>query len=130
MGCQTVIVPIRCLIVDDNSDFLEAARDFLEREGLEVAGVATTGAQAMADALELRPDVVLLDVYLGDESGLTVARQLTEAVGPEGPAVILISTYAERDLVDLVASSPAIAFLSKSDLSGSAIRSALGAGTG
>jgi DNA-binding NarL/FixJ family response regulator len=112
--------------VDDNSEFLEAAQDFLEREGLEVVGVATTGAQAIADARALRPDVVLVDVYLGDDSGLAVARQLVEAGGPDGSAVVLISTYAERDLVDLVAASPAVAFLSKADLSGSAIRSALG----
>jgi DNA-binding NarL/FixJ family response regulator len=116
--------------VDDNSDFLEAARDFLDREGFEVVGVATTGAQAISEALELRPDLILLDVYLGDESGLSVAQQLAQASGPQGPPVILISTYAERDLADLVAASSAIAFLSKAELSGDAIRGALDRGSG
>ncbi len=117
---------LRCLIVDDNSDFLETARQLLQRGGLDVVGSATTGAQALARAAELRPDVILLDVYLGGESGFTVARELAKVGGPAGPAIILISTYAERDLVDQIDASPAVAFLSKDELSVSSVRSALG----
>jgi two-component system, NarL family, nitrate/nitrite response regulator NarL len=117
---------LRCLIVDDNSDFLETARQLLQRGGLDVVGAATTGAQAVARAAELRPDVILLDVYLGGESGFTVARELAKVGGPAGPAIILISTYAERDLVDQIDASPAVAFLSKDELSVSSVKSALG----
>ena len=117
---------LRCLIVDDNSDFLETARQLLQRGGLDVVGSATTGAQALARAAELRPDVILLDVYLGGESGFTVARELAKVGGPAGPAIILISTYAERDLVDQIDASPAVAFLSKDELSVSSVKSALG----
>lgn len=117
---------LRCLIVDDNSDFLETARQLLQRGGLDVVGSATTGAQALARAAELRPDVILLDVYLGGESGFTVARELAKVGGPAGQAIILISTYAERDLVDQIDASPAVAFLSKDELSVSSVRSALG----
>ena len=46
-------------------DFLAAARDLLEREGISVVGVASTGDQALAYAGALRPDVVLVDVDLG-----------------------------------------------------------------
>ena len=66
------------LIVDDNGLFLEAARDRLEREGLRVVGVAATSAEALRRAEELRPEVVLVDVMLGGESGFELARQLAE----------------------------------------------------
>ena len=117
---------LRCLIVDDNSDFLETAGQLLQRGGLDVVGSATTGTQALASAAELRPDVILLDVYLGGESGFTVARDLAKVGGAAGPAIILISTYAERDLVDQIDASPAVAFLSKDELSVTSVRSALG----
>ena len=52
---------IRCLIVDDNPSFLVAARVLLERQGLTIAGVASTGAEALRQAETLRPNVVLVD---------------------------------------------------------------------
>jgi CheY-like chemotaxis protein len=117
---------VRCLIVDDNPEFLEVARDVLARQGVEVVGVAGNAAQAVTSAALLRPDVILLDMYLGQESGLEVAGQLTETDGAASPAIILISTYAERDLAELVADSPVVAFLPKDKLSGDAIRYVLG----
>ena len=112
---------VRCLIVDDNRSFLGAARRLLEREGLTIAGVASTSAEALHAADALRPDVVLVDVSLGEESGLELARRLL-ADRDRGATVILISTRSEADLADLVASSPAAGFLSKSELSADAIR--------
>ena len=112
---------VRCLIVDDNRRFLEAARTLLEREGLTIAGLASTSAEALRAAETLRPDVVLVDVSLGEESGFELARRLV-AGGARGATVILISTRSEADLADLVALSPAAGFLSKSELSAGAIR--------
>ena len=113
---------LRCLIVDDNPHFLEAARVLLEREGAEVVGVASTGAEAIERIQELSPDVTLLDIDLGGESGFEVARRLhQQAASP----VILISTYAEEDYADLIAASPALGFLAKSALSASAVRDLL-----
>lgn len=51
----------RCLIVDDNRDFLEAARTLLEREGLTIAGVASTSADALREAETLGPRDILLE---------------------------------------------------------------------
>ena len=67
---------VRCLIVDDNHDFLRAARDLLEREGISVVGVASTAAQAYRSCTELKPDVALVDIDLGGENGFDIARQL------------------------------------------------------
>jgi len=115
-------VKIRCLIVDDSSSFLEAAQALLEREGLSVAGVASSGAEALSRASELRPDVVLVDISLGEESGFELARRLVANAEDGGSTVILISTHTEADFADLIAASPAIGFLPKSELSADAIR--------
>jgi DNA-binding NarL/FixJ family response regulator len=64
---------------------------------------------------------VLVDIDLGEESGFDVARRLAEDAAGARARVILISTYAESDFADLVAESPAVGFLSKSDLSRQAI---------
>jgi two-component system, NarL family, nitrate/nitrite response regulator NarL len=108
---------LRCLVVDDSVRFLESARLLLERQGVQVE-VASTGADAVLRAGELHPDVVLLDIDLGTESGFDVARRLH---GGGGPDIILVSTHAERDFQELIEASPALGFLSKSSLSADAI---------
>jgi DNA-binding response OmpR family regulator len=120
---------VRAMIVDDNQEFLQAARKMLEREGINVVAIASTGAQALRIAGEHEPDVVLLDVGLGDESGFDVAVQLTAAEG-QARRVVLISAASEEDLQDLIDESPAIGFVAKSRLSAPAILGLLGLGNG
>ena len=110
------------LIVDDNWLFLEAARDRLEREGLRVVGGAADSAEALRRAAQLRPEVVLVDVVLGEESGLELARRLAVHHRDGGPAVILVSTYSAADFAGPIAESPAAGFLPKQELSADAIR--------
>ena len=113
-------MPLRCLLVDDNEAFLEAASPLLEREGVTVVGVASSIAEALRQARALRPDVILVDIGLGEESGFDLARLLAQdgrggqGVGAE---VILISTGAEADYSELIDESPAAGFLAKSELS-------------
>ena len=117
---QSKRMPLRCLLVDDNEAFLEASSVLLEREGLTVVGMASSIAEALRQARALRPDLILVDVGLGDESGFDLARLLTQdgqggqGVGAE---VILISTVAEADYRELIDESPAAGFLAKSELS-------------
>ena len=111
--------PIRCFIVDDDPSFLEAARAMLEADGVTVAGTARTGANAVERVDALRPDVVLIDIRLGEEFGFAVARQL--AAGGSQAALIMISTDNEDAYADLLAESPVIGFLSKAEMSGPAI---------
>jgi len=112
---------MRLLIVDDNAHFLEAARDLLERDGITVVAVASSSAEALRRIDEFRPDVVLVDVDLGDDSGLDLARRIVAANRGAQSSVILISANQEQDLVDLIDGSPAIGFVAKSELSGRAI---------
>jgi CheY-like chemotaxis protein len=116
---------MRCLIVDDNNDFLRAARELLESEGISVVGAVSTGAQAYRTCRDLNPDVVLLDIDLGEENGFDVARQLADRADETQPRVILISGYSRDDFEDMIADSPVLSFLPKSCLSGTAIREIL-----
>jgi CheY-like chemotaxis protein len=111
---------LSCLIVDDNQRFLAAASNLLGREGLDIVGVASTGDEALRRARELRPDVALVDIDLCGESGFDVARRL-DHLPTGGQPVILISSYSERDFTDLIATSTALGFVSKAELSASAI---------
>jgi DNA-binding NarL/FixJ family response regulator len=115
---------LRCLIVDDSLRFLDAARGLLEREGITVVGVASSGAEALRQVEDLRPDVALLDIELGTESGFDVARQL-HAHATSTPSLILISTHSQQDFEDLIAASPVLGFVSKSALSARAIHDLL-----
>jgi CheY-like chemotaxis protein len=108
---------LRCVIVDDNPAVLRAASDLLAGEGVAVVGVAVTGQEAVALVERHQPDVVLVDIDLGPESGFDVARRLV----PSAP-IILISTHDEVDYALLIAASPATGFLAKSDLSARAIQ--------
>jgi CheY-like chemotaxis protein len=126
---ESPVKPIRVVIVDDNPEFLDSARRLLEHQGLRVVGVASTNADALRCVQELRPDVTLVDVNLGEESGFDVAEALHGIDdGAAATPVILVSTHAEPDLTDMIETSPAIGFVAKSALSATAITVALARG--
>jgi DNA-binding NarL/FixJ family response regulator len=114
-------VPMRCLIVDDSEQFLRAASTSLGKNGIEIVGTATTSATALAEVAKLRPDVVLVDVGLGEESGFDLVVELVGAFPYLASNVVLISTRAEDDYGELVEASPAVGFISKSELSAGAV---------
>jgi DNA-binding NarL/FixJ family response regulator len=126
IACHADRVGLRCLLVDDNTALLEAMRLLLEREGVTVVGMASSTAEALRQARALCPDVVLVDVTLGDENGFDLVRRLADHGSCGQMAVILISTRSEADYADLIAESPAAGFLPKAELSATAIRRILG----
>ena len=115
---------MRCVIVDDDEAFVKVAQAVLERDGVTMAGTASSCAGAVERAEALRPDVVLIDIRLGQESGFDVASRLAE--NRHAPALIMISTHAGVDYADLIAESPVAGFVPKVQLSGAAIRRILG----
>ena len=107
------------LIVDDHAPFRALARALLEADGFTVVGEADDGASAVAAASELRPDVVLIDVYLPDARGWELARPVSEAGG--GSAVVLTSSRDVSSFGRRLQASAARGFLAKDDLSGAAL---------
>lgn len=112
---------LRCLIIDDSPSFFEAARDLLEGQGITVVGFAASSAEAMRSVRELQPEVALIDIDLGTESGFDLARRLVDDFDGSKPQVILVSTHDEREFARLIESSPAIGFLAKTELSAARI---------
>jgi DNA-binding NarL/FixJ family response regulator len=113
----------RCVLVDDNSEFLASAAQLLESQGVDIVGVASTPAEALSLTKKLKPDVALVDIELDNEDGIELAEEL--AVKAPSTKVVLISSYERDDLSDLIADSPAVGFLPKPVLSASAIDSLL-----
>jgi DNA-binding NarL/FixJ family response regulator len=116
---------MRVLIVDDHPSFRATARAVLQAEGFEVVGEAENGVDALKQADELHPEVVLLDVQLPDFDGFEVAMRLTSRNG-HPPAVVLCSSRDGSDFGPLVAQSGARGFIAKGDLSGAALKAVLG----
>jgi two-component system response regulator AlgR len=85
---------LRVLIVDDEPPARERLRSLLQEIGnLEIAGEATNGEEALKLAVDLAPDVVLLDVRMPGIDGIEAARQMNSLVEP--PAVIFATAYDE-----------------------------------
>ena len=90
---------IRTLVVDDDYRVAELHCAYVERiHGFEVAGRAHTGGSALESVDTLRPDLVLLDIYLPDISGLEVLRRLREE---DHPPVDVVAVTAAREVNSL-----------------------------
>jgi DNA-binding NarL/FixJ family response regulator len=111
------------LIVDDHAPFRAAARALLEADGFAVVGEAADGAEALAGAAELRPEVVLLDIQLPDLDGFAVAERL--AKDGSSAAIVLTSSRSATSLRRRLAAHPGWSFIPKSELSGSALAAAV-----
>jgi DNA-binding NarL/FixJ family response regulator len=111
--------PLSCLIVDDSEAFLASAARLFSAQGFRVVGLAASGDEALALADALRPDVALVDVELGAEDGIELARRLL--AGPAPGHVILISLRDRGEVAELMAGSGAAGFLRKDVLDASAI---------
>jgi DNA-binding NarL/FixJ family response regulator len=107
----------RTLIVDDNPSFLAAAKALLDGPDFAIVGLAATSAHALEKVDELDLDLVLLDIDLGEENGIVLARTISDRLAGAAPKLVLISAHPEEDFADLIAESPAIGFLAKSELS-------------
>jgi CheY-like chemotaxis protein len=128
-ACDPESVPLRCLIVDDNARFGDAARALLERQGIAVVAIATSSDEAARQVRELAPDVALIDIGLGEESGFDLAEHLHADPDRPCPSIILISTRDEREFADLIEASPAVGFLAKSEMSADTIYDKLADGS-
>jgi DNA-binding LytR/AlgR family response regulator len=87
---------LRILIADDEPIAREILRDHIDSiAGLEIAGEASTGAEAISRIFDLRPDVVLLDLQMPELDGLSVVRSLS---GERSPLIIFVTAYENHAL--------------------------------
>jgi DNA-binding NarL/FixJ family response regulator len=90
-------VPLRLVLIEDHSALRDGLELLLAREGLEVVGSAGTAAEGESLVLALDPDVALVDIRLGEESGIDVTRRLLDD-DPER-RVVLYTGSAEVELL-------------------------------
>ena len=92
---STTTAPLRILIADDHDVMREGTRAVIERQpGWEVCGIAATGREAVAQAIQLQPDIVIMDMSMPDLNGLDAAVQIKRRV-PRSE--ILMFTAHETD---------------------------------
>jgi two-component system, NarL family, invasion response regulator UvrY len=112
---------VRVMVVDDQPSFRRAARALIgATSGFESVGAADCGAEALRRMDRLRPDLVLMDVFMPGMDGFEAARRLTGA--HPGCVVVLVSLEDTEDLPALVASSGAVALVRKQDLKPALLR--------
>jgi DNA-binding NarL/FixJ family response regulator len=119
-GCEHGAVSRSVLVVDDDAIFRRLISGILSGWGHTVVGEAADVEEALARAIELRPDIALVDVGLPDGDGFALTRQLCAIPSP--PRVVLISTDADAASVPATRRAGASGFLAKDKLSGPALR--------
>ena len=107
--------PIAVLIVDDHSVVREGLRAFLQlQDGIEVAGEAGDGEDALEQALALRPDVILMDLVMPNLDGVAAMRELRARV-PESRVIVLTSFLDDERLLPAVQAGAAGYLLKNSE---------------
>ena len=114
--------PLRVMLVDDHALVRSAVRQAIVEDGIELVGEAATAEEAFASALELRPDVLLLDIDLPGMKGIRMVEELAPRL-PDTRIVMLTVSDDDRDLIDAMAKGAA-GYLTK-DLSPEALLRAL-----
>jgi pilus assembly protein CpaE len=114
-------VVISVMVVDDQQPFREAARAVIARlDGFEIIAEAESGEEAVEIAVAVHPDLVLMDINMGDMDGITATSIITSA-NPD-TMVVLLSTYELSDLPPTARTSGAAAYVNKDDFGGRALR--------
>jgi DNA-binding NarL/FixJ family response regulator len=102
---------VRVLIVDDNPDFLQATREILS-DDFTVVGELHDGKSVVREAARLEPQVIVLDISLGDITGFDVARRL-KAAG-SGAKVVFLSIHESEEFVRTAITLGAAGYVFKS----------------
>ena len=107
----------RILIAEDNERFRTFLRTLPEQrhDGWSVCGVAKNGDEAVQKAIELKPDVILLDIEMPKLDGLSACRLIREKVPPS--EILILTVYESLDLARIAAESGAWGYVSKSSSS-------------
>jgi DNA-binding NarL/FixJ family response regulator len=105
---------LRILIADDHDVVREGTRAVIERQqGWEVCGVATTGREAVEQAGELKPDVVVMDMSMPELNGLAAARRIKQRLPKT--EILIFSAHQTDELIREVFEAGAKSFIFKSE---------------
>ena len=102
---------LRVVCADDHVGFLTSVVETLERAGMRVVGVSATGRGAVEAIREVAPDVAVLDYRMPGLSGVEVARIVRDRF--PATRIVILSAYADPELVELALQAGAAAFVSK-----------------
>ena len=106
---------IRVLLVDDSPQFLAVAKELLAAQpGIEVAGAALSGREALELVVGLHPDVVLLDLFMPEMNGLEAAKRIK--ANPGAPRIIIVTMEDHAAFRAAAVDHGADGFVSKSVL--------------
>jgi DNA-binding NarL/FixJ family response regulator len=104
---------LKILIVDDHEALRAGVRSVLESRGFEVCGEADNGQEALARALQLRPDLVILDITMPVLDGFSAAREIHKRL--PGVGILLLSMHESASMVNVAKSSGARGYVAKSE---------------
>lgn len=104
-------MPKRVLIADDTDFYRAVLHDILTRGGYEIAGEAANGAEAVAMASELRPDIVILDIIMPVKNGIEAARQMSGWQDP--PLIVMCTSMGFEPVADEAMRAGARAYIVK-----------------
>jgi DNA-binding NarL/FixJ family response regulator len=102
---------IRVVAADDHPAYLRATTETLERAGLQVVGISTSGEGAIEDVRQHAPDVALVDLRMPGLSGADVARAVCARY--PGTRVVILSAYADQEIVQLALAAGATGYVTK-----------------
>ena len=102
---------LTALLVDDHTMLRQGLRRGLEAEGIRVVGEAGDGEAGVRLALELRPDVVIMDVSMPNVDGIEATRRLMKADGRQH--VIILTMHMDRAVIDRALRAGAVGYLTK-----------------
>lgn len=109
-------MPKTLLLADDNPAVLDHVGRMLQRDkNYEVVAIISDGAAVVGEYLRLRPDVVILDISMGEESGIEIARQLRDSGC--SAKVIFLTVHEDADYVNAAMGAGGSAYVVKSRLS-------------
>lgn len=103
----------KLLCVDDNTEMLDFLVDFLEPE-FAIVGTLSSGSSVVAAAARLNPDIILLDVDLGDTNGFLVAEQLRNSGC--GARIVFLSVHDSDAFIEAAKAIGAAGYVSKSQI--------------
>jgi response regulator NasT len=103
-------VPTRVVIAEDEAIIRLDLKETLEEEGYEVVGETGRGDEAVELVRTLRPDVAILDIKMPGLDGLSAAREIA---GERWAAVLILTAFSQRDLIERARDAGALAYLVK-----------------